>query len=114
MADLALSVSGTYVLGLEALGVDPAVDTAEVRKGVQRTFLPWYPTPESVRPVNLVWLWPLVDWPARTASGVLLNDRTPTELSPGGRLDQLVRSATGSAASCPGSPTPPSSRPPRT
>ena len=91
MADLALSVPGTYVLGLEALGVDPAVDTAEVRKGVQRTFLPWYPTPESVRPVNLVWLWPLVDWPARTASGVLLNNRTPTELAPGGRLDQLVR-----------------------
>jgi hypothetical protein len=90
ITDLALSVDGTYVLGIEALGREDGVDPAPVRKGDFRTFLPYYATPDSISPISLVWLWPLADWPARTATGVLLNDRTPTELSPGGRLDRLL------------------------
>ena len=89
-ADLGLSEDGTYVLGVEALGREPDIDSSEVRKGALRTFLPWYPTAGSVLPVNLVWMWPLADWPARTAAGVLLDNRTPMELSAGGRLDRLV------------------------
>lgn len=89
-ADLGLTRDGTYVLGVEAEGREAGVDVQDVRKGVLRTFVPWYPTAGSVRPVDLVWLWPLADWPARSASGVLLDNRTPTELSEGGRLDRLV------------------------
>ncbi len=90
LSDLGLSTSGTYVIGVEALAVEAGVDASPVRKGIERTFLPWYPTADSVVPIDLVWLWPLADWPARTATGLLLNDRTPAELSPGGRLDRLL------------------------
>ena len=89
-SELGLGADGTYVLAVEALGRETGVDAATVRKGVLRTFLPWYPTAGSVNPVELVWLWPLADWPARSAEGVLLNNRTPTELSDGGRLDRLL------------------------
>lgn len=89
-ADLSLTQPGTYVLGVEALGVAEGIDTTPVRKGVLRTFLPWFPDEESVRPIDLVWLWPLADWPARDASGVLLDNRTPEEISPEGRLARLL------------------------
>ncbi len=87
---LGLAEPGTYSLSVEALGRTPDVDATAVRKGILRTFLPWFPESDAVRPVNLVWLWPLADWPARSASGVLLNNRTPTELAQGGRLDRLL------------------------
>jgi len=89
-ADLGLTDDGTYVLSVEAVGRETGVDSSAVRKGVLRTFLPWYPTPDSIKPVKLVWLWPLADWPARSASGILLDNRTPMELSDGGRLDRLL------------------------
>lgn len=89
-ATMGLDAPGTYVLGIEATGRDVSTDTTEVRKADVRTFLPWFPTRDSVAPLQLVWLWPLADWPARTASGELLNNRTPSELSPGGRLDRLL------------------------
>jgi hypothetical protein len=89
-AQMGLATAGTYVLGIEATGRESGVDGTDVRKADLRTFLPWFPTADSVTPVDLVWLWPLSDWPARTATGELLNNRTPVELSPGGRLDRLV------------------------
>jgi hypothetical protein len=88
---LGLTEAGTYVLGLEALAREDGVDATAVRKGVLRTFLPWYPPGSTITPIQLVWLWPLADWPARTPDGILLGSRTPTELSPGGRLDQLLQ-----------------------
>lgn len=84
--DLPLEGPGVYVLGVEALSGGPAGTT---RVGLSRTFLPWFPD-QAVPPINLAWLWPLADHPARTASGVLLDDRTPIALSPGGRLHQLA------------------------
>jgi hypothetical protein len=88
---LGLTESGTYVLGLEALAREDGVDATVVRKGVVRTFVPWYPPGSAITPIQLVWLWPLADWPARTPDGILLGNQTPTELSPGGRLDQLLQ-----------------------
>lgn len=81
---MALPEAGTYVLTMQV------VEQGRVLGEVQ-TFLPWFPDPSAVTPVTLVWLWPLSDWPARNAAGVLLNDRTPLEISPGGRLAELVR-----------------------
>lgn len=87
---LGLPAAGTYVVGIEALGImDEAGVASDGRRGITRTFLPWYPQ-GSVDPVDVVWLWPLADWPARTATGVLLDDRTPKALAEGGRLDTLV------------------------
>ncbi len=89
---LGLPGPGTYVLGIEAVGRQPGVDEFDARQGVLRTFLPWYPDGTAdVRPVDVTWLWPLADWPARAPDGVLIGDRTPVELSEGGRLDTLMR-----------------------
>lgn len=90
MRELRLRGSGAYVVSVEALGRDPGVDEFEARQGIQRTFVPWFPATQPVRPVALTWLWPLADWPARSPDGAFLNDRTPNELSADGRLRQLV------------------------
>lgn len=89
-ADLGLTEPGTYVIAVEALGATPGVDEFDERKGIERTFLPWLPTGSGITPVGVTWLWPLADWPARNANGVLVNDQTPKAMSPGGRLDELV------------------------
>ena len=87
---IGLTTAGSYVIGVDAAARETGVDGTAVRKGVIRTFLPWFPPGTEVRPVSLVWLWPLADWPARTPDGTLLTDQTPTELSPNGRLDRLL------------------------
>jgi hypothetical protein len=87
---LPLPDDGVYVLAVELVGVDAESGGAEQVIGIERTFLPWFPDPEAITPVDVVWLWPLADWPAREATGVLLDDRTPEEISPGGRLDRLL------------------------
>lgn len=90
MRNLPLPQAGTYAVGVEALGRVADVDEFAQRQGMLRTFLPWFPYSDTVTPIELVWLWPVADWPARSAGGVLLDDRTPRELAPGGRLDRIV------------------------
>lgn len=87
---LPLPTAGVYVLAVELVGIDAESGGAEQVIGIERTFLPWFPDPKEITPVDVVWLWPLADWPAREATGVLLDDRTPNEISPGGRLDRLL------------------------
>lgn len=91
---LRLRAPGAYPIAIEALGRQEGVDEFDERLGIQRTFVPWFPAGADFDPVRVAWLWPLADWPARTASGALLDDRTPIALSDGGRLDDLVRIAT--------------------
>jgi hypothetical protein len=81
---MGLAEPGTYVLGIQVTEAGQVI-------GERRTFIPWYPPDSGIDPISVVWLWPLSDWPARTAAGVLLNDQTPREISPGGRLAELVR-----------------------
>lgn len=81
---LELSEIGTYVLGVQLVEGGRVI-------GSLQTFLPWIPSGSPVDALNVVWLWPLSDWPARNAAGVLLSDQTPREISPGGRLAELVR-----------------------
>jgi len=87
---LPLPDDGVYVLAVEVIGIDAESGGGEQVIGIERTFLPWFPDPRAITPVDVVWLWPLADWPAREATGVLLDDRTPIEVSPGGRLDRLL------------------------
>lgn len=81
---------GSYVIALEALGRIDGVDEFDDRQGILRTFLPWVPPGTDVTPVAVAWLWPLAGWPAESVSGVLLDDQTPEELAPSGRLGQLT------------------------
>mgnify|MGYP006267764851 CR=1 FL=1 len=90
MSALRFQQPGTYVVSVEALGQNPAVDEFEERKGIQRTFVPWFPNPRATTPIGLAWLWPLADWPSRDADGAFIDDRTPSELAPGCRLHDLV------------------------
>ncbi|MFA7323059.1 MAG: DUF6049 family protein [Candidatus Nanopelagicales bacterium] len=82
---LPLKSHGTYALSVNAL------EGTNQIAGSVHTFLPWYPSEErSSHAVGVVWLWPLADYPARSATNVLLNDETPAALSPGGRLTNLL------------------------
>jgi hypothetical protein len=85
MTDLQLGASGVYYLR-----VDAVVDFDNTFSASTRTFLPWFPDPDLVIPTQVAWLWPLSDWPNRDARNVFLTDRTPTELTAGGRLSQLL------------------------
>ena len=84
-SDLPLGAPGVYVIGAEAVGFGPAgyviLDSA-------RTLIPY--VPEPITPVNVTWLWPLATAPAQTPDDVLLGDAISREISPGGRLDDLL------------------------
>lgn len=86
---LSLTRGGAYAVAVEVLAGGSAQEVPMLA-GVQRTFMTWFP-PGSAPKARVVWLWPLADWPARTADGLFLNDQTPNAVSPGGRLDRLVR-----------------------
>ena len=85
VSQLPLSAPGVYVIGAEAIGYGPAgyviLDTA-------RTLIPYMPDPMT--PVNVTWLWPLATAPAQTPDDVLLGETISREVSPGGRLDDLL------------------------
>lgn len=85
---LPLGRDGVYGLMVEVRGT-PVTETAPSRLGAVRTFIPW--ATGDVDPVSLVWLWPLADYPAREADGVLLNEDTPRSLAPNGRLHGLLK-----------------------
>lgn len=94
LSRLRLSGPGSWIIGIEV--VSTSAGAGQVRVGEQRTVLPVYPTTPA--PLEVTWLWPLVDWPDRTANGVLLTEQTPTSLSPGGRLDQALTAVERSPA----------------
>jgi hypothetical protein len=84
---LPVSTAGAYSLGVEVIASDGGNYD---RRGMARTLLPWMPTSQQLSPTRLAWIWPLADSPSRDERGVLLGDRTQEEISPGGRLRNLV------------------------
>ncbi|MFG3513449.1 DUF6049 family protein [Streptomyces bobili] len=94
--ELDLGDGGVYPLGV-ALSGETSAKPWERVLGVQRTFLPWQPDEAAARTRTTV-LWPLISdvhMTAETASNeqqtpVFLNDDLAAEISPGGRLDQLL------------------------
>jgi hypothetical protein len=84
---LPVSTAGAYSLGVEVIASDGGNYD---RRGVARTLLPWMPTSQQLSPTRLAWIWPLADSPSRDERGVLLGGRTQEEISPGGRLRNLV------------------------
>lgn len=85
MGDFGLIADSVYSFQVTVSGSDDSSIRATTN-----TFVPWFPDKSTVRPTNVAWLYPLVDWPGRDADDVLLSDRTPVELSPGGRLRNIL------------------------
>ncbi|MFJ4690891.1 DUF6049 family protein [Streptomyces sp. NPDC088766] len=94
--ELDLGADGVYPLGVSLSGETPAKPWEQML-GIQRTFLPWQPDQADTRTRTTV-LWPLVSNVRMTAetgsdeqqTPVFLNDDLAAEISPGGRLDQLL------------------------
>ncbi|MDX3525385.1 DUF6049 family protein [Streptomyces sp. ID05-39B] len=94
--ELDLGDGGVYPLGV-ALSGETSAKPWERVLGVQRTFLPWQPDEADTKTRTTV-LWPLISdvhMTAETGSNeqqtpVFLNDDLAAEISPGGRLDQLL------------------------
>jgi hypothetical protein len=84
--ELGVAVSGTTTSGL--------LDT-----GALRTFLPWAPRSAPGTPLQVAWVWPLVDRPHRAVSATWLDDNLAPELTGKGRLARLL--AVGSATENP-------------
>ncbi|MEU1041942.1 DUF6049 family protein [Streptomyces sp. NPDC005551] len=94
--ELDLGDDGVYPLGVSLSGRSVALPYEQVL-GIQRTFLPWQPEPADTR-TRTTYLWPLISsvhLTAETGSNeqqtpVFQNDDLAKEISPGGRLDQLL------------------------
>jgi hypothetical protein len=90
-------------LGIVAIGFNAAKLS---ESGTLRTFLPWAPrsVPGGGTPIQLAWVWPLVDRPHRGVGNAWLDDALAPELSGQGRLEGLVHA--GDAAEHPVAPPP--------
>ncbi|KKD09633.1 DUF6049 family protein [Streptomyces sp. WM6386] len=94
--ELDLGSDGVYQLGVSLTGETSAQQWQQVL-GIQRTFLPWQPEGADTKTKTTV-LWPLVSTVHMTAetgsneqqTPVFLNDDLAKEISPGGRLEQLL------------------------
>jgi len=85
------------VVGYPQFGVYPLAAQAEFSDGTAsgsaRTFLPYWPGPDSVRPLPLktAWIWPLIDQPQQgPCPGTLATNSLATSLSDKGRLGTLL------------------------
>ncbi|MET7450462.1 DUF6049 family protein [Streptomyces sp. NPDC005574] len=93
---LDLGDDGVYPLAVSLSGQTSAQPWDQLL-GIQRTFLPWQPAEADTR-TRTTYLWPLVSTVHMTAqtrsneqqTPVFLNDDLASEISPGGRLDQLL------------------------
>ncbi|MEV8031198.1 DUF6049 family protein [Streptomyces sp. NPDC086182] len=94
--DLDLGSDGVYQLGVSLTGRTTAQPWDQVL-GIERTFLPWQPAAADTK-TKTTYLWPLISTVHLTAetgsdaqqTPVFKNDDLAKEISPGGRLDQLL------------------------
>lgn len=94
--DLDLGDDGVYEFAVSLSGETSAQPWERIL-GIQRTFLPWQPEAAAPR-TRTTALWPLVSTthmaaetgPNEEQTPVFLNEDLAKEISPGGRLDQMV------------------------
>lgn len=94
--DLDLGEDGVYEFAVSLSGETSAQPWEQIL-GIQRTFLPWQPD-EADPKTKTTALWPLVSTthmaaetgPNEEQTPVFLNDDLAKEISPGGRLNQMV------------------------
>src|SRR5260370_10093866 len=84
-------------VGIDQCGVSPVsaqpVDGAGDVLGVDQTLLPFWPGQQAAgleRPLNVAWVWPLVDQPHHQVCSALTSNDLATSLAPGGRLSALL------------------------
>ncbi|ELP70306.1 DUF6049 family protein [Streptomyces turgidiscabies] len=93
---LDLGQDGVYQIGVSLSG-ETATAPYEQVLGIQRTFLPWQPEEADAR-TRTTYLWPLISTvhmtaetgPGEQQTPVFLNDDLAAEISPGGRLEQML------------------------
>ncbi|MGP4043395.1 DUF6049 family protein [Streptomyces sp. 2A115] len=93
---LALGSDGVYQLGVTLSGRTTAAPYEQIL-GIERTFLPWQPDAADTKS-RTTFLWPLISTSHMTAetgsneqqTPVFKDDDLATEISPGGRLQQLL------------------------
>ncbi|MFI9375740.1 DUF6049 family protein [Streptomyces parvulus] len=94
--DLNLGEDGVYEFAVSLSGQTSAQPWEQIL-GIQRTFLPWQPGGAESK-TRTTALWPLISTthmaaetgPNEEQTPVLLNDDLAKEISPGGRLNQMV------------------------
>ncbi|MFD4256971.1 DUF6049 family protein [Streptomyces sp. NPDC058534] len=94
--DLNLGEDGVYEFAVSLSGQTSAQPWEQIL-GIQRTFLPWQPDGADTK-TRTTALWPLISTthmaaetgPNEEQTPVLLNDDLAKEISPGGRLNQMV------------------------
>jgi len=77
---------GVYPLAAQLLSAGTQLDVA-------RTFLPFWPgksAARAVKPLNIGWVWPLIDVPQRGACSALRTNNLAASVAPGGRLATLL------------------------
>ncbi|MBV1939755.1 hypothetical protein KUF83_24775 [Streptomyces sp. BV286] len=94
---LNLGADGVYQLGVTLTGRTAAAPYDQIL-GIERTFLPWQPEPADKK-TRTTYLWPLISGSHMTAETGSNEQQTPlfkddddlaAEISPGGRLEQLL------------------------
>ncbi|MFC9057503.1 DUF6049 family protein [Streptomyces sp. NPDC057074] len=94
--DLNLGENGVYEFAVSLSGQTSAQPWEQIL-GIQRTFLPWQPGGADTKTKTTA-LWPLISTthmaaetgPNEEQTPVLLNDDLAKEISPGGRLNQML------------------------
>ena len=89
--DMCLCFGGVYPYALVVKGVtDPSTGLVEV--GRTQVFVPSFQ--QAPKPVQVGWVWPLLDTPHRTLESNVFTDETLAgEVGPGGRLNRALRVA---------------------
>ncbi|HJY62218.1 MAG TPA: DUF6049 family protein, partial [Streptosporangiaceae bacterium] len=84
-------------VGMDQFGVYPV--SAQLSDGqggvlgVDQTLLPFWPGQQAAglrRPLDIAWIWPLIDQPRHQVCTALTNNDLTTSLAPGGRLSALL------------------------
>src|SRR5215472_7015710 len=84
---------GVYPLAAQLNGPAGELDAA-------RTFLPFWPgksAARTVKPLNIGWVWPLIDVPQRGACAALHTNGLAASVAPGGRLATLLAAGQSAA-----------------
>jgi Family of unknown function (DUF6049) len=84
-------------VGMDQFGVYPVSaqlgDSEGNVLGVAQTLLPFWPGQQAAgleRPLDIAWIWPLIDQPHHQVCTALTNNDLTTSLAPGGRLSALL------------------------
>jgi hypothetical protein len=84
-------LNGFGVYPVEAVAVSTSPATAGNTLAASRTLLPYWPGSGAADPVNVAWVWPLIDKPQQGAcQGILATNSLAASMSPGGRLNGLL------------------------